>query len=186
MSLLAKICLCGDGWVGKTSLKSKYMGISFNSNYLPTLGADFAAKQVKIKFEKKDKDMRLQIWDLAGQPTFNQTRTLYYRHTVGSFLVFDITQPNSLNNLEHWIYELSIRSGSPHVSVIVLGNKNDLRKEIEDCITREEAKKFIDEHLSGKFNNIDTRIIYLETSAKTGENVDFAFQELCIKILKNM
>ncbi|MFX0181842.1 MAG: Rab family GTPase [Candidatus Hodarchaeota archaeon] len=186
MSLLAKICLCGDGWVGKTSLKSRYMGMSFNSNYLPTLGADFAAKQVKIKFENKDKDIRLQIWDLAGQPTFKQTQTLYFKHSVGSLLVFDITQPKSLSNLDHWINELSIRSGSPHISVIVLGNKIDLQKEIENSITLNEAKEFIDEHLLGKFNNIDTSIMYIETSAKTGENVDFAFQELCIKILKNM
>ncbi|MFX0171818.1 MAG: Rab family GTPase [Candidatus Hodarchaeota archaeon] len=186
MTLLTKICLCGDGWVGKTSLKSRYMGVSFNSNYLPTLGADFSAKQVKIEINKRiSKELRFQIWDLAGQPTFNQTRALYYRHAVGSLLVFDITQPNSLYNLENWMFELSTRSGAPNISVIVLGNKVDLRNEIDGCITSEEANKFVIEHLSGKFINIDKNIAYLETSAKTGENVHFAFHELGRKILEN-
>jgi small GTP-binding protein len=185
MALLTKICLCGDGWVGKSSLKARYMGVGFNSNYLPTLGADFVAKQVAINFDKStSREVRFQIWDLAGQPTFNQTRALYYRHAVGSLLIFDITQPNSLFNLENWIFELSMRSGAPNVSVIVLGNKIDLRNEVEGCITTKEAKKFVIEHLSGKFKNIDKNITYIETSAKTGENVDFAFHELGRKILE--
>ncbi|MFX0124522.1 MAG: Rab family GTPase [Candidatus Hodarchaeota archaeon] len=182
MALIAKICLCGDGKVGKTSLRNRYLGRGFQSEYLPTLGSDFVSKKATIKIGSESKEIRFQIWDLAGQPTFGQVRTLFFKHAVGSLLVFDITRPNTLYNLEKWLYELNQHSGSTNMSVIVLGNKSDLQNESPNSINGEEAKVFIEEVLTEKFENIDKKVLFFETSAKTGENVEKVFKELGVKI----
>lgn len=184
MVILAKICLCGDGEVGKTSLKDKYLGRSFQSDYIPTLGADFVFKKVIIETDSESTEIRFQIWDLAGQPAFDQVRALYFRGVAGAFLVFDITQPETLKNLGRWIEELSVHSGTSNIPVIVLGNKIDLQDESVNTFDSSKAIKFIEEQLTTKFNNIDNRISYYETSAKTGQNVDIAFQDLGLRLLK--
>ncbi|MFX1283282.1 MAG: Rab family GTPase [Promethearchaeota archaeon] len=182
MALLAKICLCGDGGVGKTSLKERYLGHGFQSNYQPTLGSDFASKKVRLRIKSSYKTLRFQIWDLAGQPSFNQVRAIYFNHAVGALLIFDITRPNTMYNLEKWINELVEHSGSPDISVIVLGNKSDLKNEKETTIDTKTAKKFITERLESKFDNINLKIRYFETSAKSGINVGKTFSTLGKKI----
>jgi len=182
VALLAKICLCGDGGVGKTSLKERYLGHGFQSDYKPTLGSDFASKKVRLRIKSKYKTIRFQIWDLAGQPAFNQVRAIYFNRVVGAFLIFDITHPNTMKNLEKWINELSRHSGSPNISVIVLGNKIDLKEEKERTIDTKTAEKFISKQLISKFDNIDKEIRYFETSAKSGKNVGKAFNILGKKI----
>jgi small GTP-binding protein len=75
--LTGKIVLCGDGGVGKTSLRRAYLGQEFNSNYLETLGADFATKIISLDFGSEEYQIKYLIWDLAGQPSFNAVRTNY-------------------------------------------------------------------------------------------------------------
>lgn len=180
MSLLTKIVLLGDGGVGKTTLRNRYLGKEFSSEYLPTLGADFASKQVKIR----EKVLKFQIWDLAGQPTFKQIRKLYYAHTVGCLAIFDITRPKSLHNLENWMFELVQHAQSPKLSIIILGNKTDKRKRLSKSISTRNARSFISKTLKSNLPELKTKITYIETSAKTGKNVERAFQELGRKILE--
>jgi len=182
MALLAKVCLLGDGGVGKTTLRNKYLGKGFGTEYLPTLGSDFVSKQVTISTSKGNKDLKFQIWDLAGQPTFKQIRKRYYRRAVGCLVVFDITRPESLYNLENWLEELIQNSGSPQIIVIILGNKIDLRKKGSSWISTDIAEQFISK-LKLKFPDLK-KMIYLETSAKTGVNVNQAFHELGQGILQ--
>ncbi|MFX0124521.1 MAG: Rab family GTPase [Candidatus Hodarchaeota archaeon] len=170
--------LCGDGGVGKTTLRDKYLGRGFQTDYTPTIGADFVSKSVILNTGSELNKIRFQIWDLAGQPTFRQVRNLYFRHTVGAFLVYDITRPETLFSLDKWINELSKHSGSVDISVIVIGNKLDLQDETKDKVKSEEARKYISGELIVNFDNINEDVTYLETSAKTGENVDAAFQRL--------
>jgi small GTP-binding protein len=178
VALLVKISLCGDGGVGKTSLRNRYLGRGFESDYVPTIGTDFVSKQVILNHGFEPKKIRFQIWDLAGQPTFRSVRALYYKHAVGAFLVYDITRPDTLFSLDKWMNELSKHSGSSDISVIVLGNKSDLQDESQDRVKSEEARKYISGELIAEFDNINENVIYFETSAKTGENVREAFHEL--------
>jgi small GTP-binding protein len=181
MVIFAKICILGDGRVGKTSLRSRYMGKDFKTGYLPTLGADFSSITVNIPMGKEEVSIRYQIWDLAGQPTFSQIRALYYYHAVGALLVYDIGNRSSFQNLQYWIKELMQHSGSPSVFINVLGNKSDLRN--EDSITTEEVEEYLSKDISLEYENLKGSIDHFETSAKTGKNVEKAFTTLGRKIL---
>ncbi|MHA1115558.1 MAG: Rab family GTPase, partial [Candidatus Heimdallarchaeaceae archaeon] len=81
-----KIVLAGDGAVGKTSIRERYMGKGFTGDYLKTIGADFASKKVKVE----DNDITFQIWDLAGQESYSAVRTTFYKGAIAAWLVFDI------------------------------------------------------------------------------------------------
>ncbi|MFX0015382.1 MAG: Rab family GTPase [Promethearchaeota archaeon] len=181
MALLMKICLLGDGSVGKTSLINRYLGKGFPSAYTPTLGTDFHSKEVSLGFRFQKKDIRFQIWDLAGQPAFEQVRKVYYHGSVGALLVFDLTRPDSFRNIERWVMEFSKNIGLPNSSIVVLGNKMDLKNEVK--ISAETVKQYIIDNLDNKYSNIDNGIKYFETSAKTGENVERAFSVLGRKII---
>ncbi|MFX0087443.1 MAG: Rab family GTPase [Candidatus Hodarchaeota archaeon] len=175
-----KVCLLGDGAVGKTALRERYLGKQFSSGYVMTIGADFAVKKTQIKTEEGEKEVKFQIWDLAGQPRFNSVRELYYKGSHGGLLVFDITRRDSFTNLPSWVDELYKNSGRGIMPIALLGNKVDLRGSADDCVTEKDAIEFISD-LKAKFN-IPYDIPYLETSAKTGVNVDESFDRLAYNI----
>ena len=177
-----KVCLLGDGAVGKTALRERYLGKQFSSGYVMTIGADFAVKKSKIMTEEGEKEVKFQIWDLAGQPRFNSVRELYYKGSHGGLLVFDITRRDSFSNLMNWVDELYKNSGRGKMPLTVLGNKVDLREEVDDPVTKEEVFTFIKELKEAK--GIPYEITYLETSAKTGANVDESFKILATSIKK--
>lgn len=182
MAIFGKVVLIGDGFVGKTTLRDRYLGRKFESEYLPTLGSDFASKNVLIKTNVGWKELTLQIWDLAGQPSFKHIRSMYYRQAAGALVLFDVTLEESLFNLERWLEELSKNVLTPKVAIVILGNKIDIRS--DTSISTETAKKVIFEEIAPKFSYLDNDIVYLETSAKTGENVERTFHLLGEKILK--
>ncbi len=185
MVILAKIILIGDGEVGKTSLRNNFLGKSFDGEYLPTLGADFAIKNITLNENGEEIKIRFQIWDLAGQPNFNQIRALYFKHCVGALIVFDVTKQDTMNNLINWLEELSVDSDSTNVSCLVLGNKIDRKGEVQSYTSPDTVKKYIQEELIGKFENIGLNIDYFETSAKTGVNVEKVFYTLGQRLYKN-
>ena len=107
MSFLMKIVLAGDGAVGKTALRERYLGKGFSSNYMMTIGADFALKEATIR----EKNIKFQIWDHAGQPRFGTVRSVYYYGCLGALLLFDVTRPDTFTNLENWLEEIFKHNG---------------------------------------------------------------------------
>jgi small GTP-binding protein len=184
MALIAKICLLGDGKVGKTSLVNRYLGKGFRSDYLPTLGSDFTSKEIHLETEHGLKEIRFQIWDLAGQPSFGQIRRVYYKGSIGALLVFDRTHPKSLTNLVHWINEFSESVSVPNYTLIILANKSDLKTQI--TVTTHDIEEFIKTNFLNSHDPSLNQIEYLETSAKTGVNVDEAFEYIGRSIIKNL
>ncbi len=178
-----KICLIGDGFVGKTSLRRRYLGENLDSDYSPTIGADFAMKDITFWKDQHTKlKIKFQIWDLAGQTKFNEVRQFYYLGTHGFLAVFDITRPETLQNLTSWLMEAKkhLKNMPPF---IVLGNKMDLRNDPAcKALPPEAGKKFVEQHA-----NLCSSVmpIYLETSALTGKNVDVAFEMITKLILKH-
>ena len=173
-----KLVLCGDGAVGKTALRERFLGKGFSSSYLQTIGADFAAKDETIG----DKLVKYQIWDLAGQQTFQQVRGTYYEGCFGALMVFDLTRPDSFENIPNWIEELWSSSKRGPVPVVLLGNKYDLLDQFPAHVTQDQVDTYLKE-LNTVCQDHQFQVPFLFTSAKTGHQVDKAFQLLGENIL---
>ncbi len=175
-----KIVLCGDPEVGKTTLRRKFMGKSYRTTYKPTIGVDFALKEFSLG---DDRTCHLQIWDLGSQEAFKSVRLMYYRSACGALLLFDITNPKSCENLSMWINEIWKNNGFGIIPVILLGNKIDLRDSMENTVDPSFGVQYAQEQ-SVFTKKHDFQVKYLETSAKTGEHVEKAFELLVGKIVK--
>jgi small GTP-binding protein len=167
-----KITLIGDGAVGKTSIRNRYMGHGFSSSHLMTLGADFAVVEKEVF---PGELWKFQIWDIAGQQIFSEVRPRFYKGSMGALLVFDITNKNSFKNCSMWIREMFRFCGKEAVPIILLANKTDLRT--KKSVQIKQAQRFIDILNKGTkgFGIVNS---LLETSAKTGQNIDLAFEKL--------
>ncbi len=166
-----KIVLIGDGAVGKTSIRKKYMGQGFRSEYLNTVGADFAYFSEKVG----ETLYKYAIWDLAGQPKFTNVRPLFYQGAFGALVVFDVTRPETLENLDFWIEELVRNTRTEGVPMIIVANKMDLYEE-GVSVSKEQAMNYV-KKLRSRFSG-EFQIGYIETSAKTGMNIKEAFATL--------
>lgn len=168
--LTFKIVLLGDGAVGKTSLRSKYMGEGFQGDYILTIGVDFATKDVS----KDGKNFKAQIWDLAGQERFKFLQEKFLKGTQGILFVYDVNRMESLESAIDWFYEVEKEIKKP-IPVVLLGNKIDT--------VPEDKRDHLPKEL--KLEAWGSKRVYpiLNTSAKTGENVDQAFDKLINEIL---
>ncbi|MFX1562899.1 MAG: Rab family GTPase [Promethearchaeota archaeon] len=152
-----KVVMMGDGRVGKTSLVLRYTKNSFSPEYKQSLGASFAVKDLVAA----QRQVKLVIWDIAGQPSFREVRRHYYSGAHGALLVYDVTEPSSFMTLHNW-YKDFIQA-VPDGTVILVANKVDLT---EQRIVPKEAG-----HMLRKW----WQIPYVETSAATAEGVKEAF-----------
>ncbi|MFW9915877.1 MAG: GTP-binding protein [Candidatus Thorarchaeota archaeon] len=191
---ILKFCLIGDGGVGKTAIRERYVGASFTKSYLPTIGADFATKTEIVD----DIEVKLLIWDLAGQPRFSIVREGYYRGARGLLLVFDVSRPDSFESAPMWLKESwkHLEKGRS-VPLMLIGNKIDLRNQNHlhtkvgrDLSTAPPLIRPLQGHaLVGEIKKLMPReaapyASYIETSAKTAQNVSNAFHKLTKMILQ--
>ena len=174
-----KVVLMGDGAVGKSSLRRRFMGKTLRATYIMTIGADFAAKTMRVG----DVDVRFVIWDLAGQPHFRTVRAEFYRGARGGLLVYDITRRKTFKNVPSWMEEFVRHARKSALAAVLVGNKVDLRGQAADVVSTEEGRQMAEE-LEARFG---IPVGFVETSALTGENVDKAFMmlaEILLKILR--
>ena len=161
---LFKICVVGDGGVGKTAVIERYIGKKFRAGYQLTIGAE-----IKVYTQNIDgKDIKFQIWDLAGQERFKFVRSSFYRGSHAVIMVFDLTKIETLFNLFTWKQEIIINIGQ-EVPIIILGNKNDLKNQVEEQIVKDYIEKLRNEFILKE-------IPYFVTSAFNGQNIVEAFK----------
>jgi len=177
-SFLFKIVLIGDGGVGKTTLRRRWMGEGFITSYILTVGADFAVKTLITPYGH---EVKFQIWDLGGQPHFKEVRKTFYAGTTGALVVYDVTNRKSYNNVFGWIEEM-LKHVNKKIPIVLVGNKIDLRNNTPDAITTEEGIK-LRRKIIEKYG---LKVLFIETSAKTGENVDKAFQVMAKLLLQEL
>jgi len=156
---LMKIIVVGESGCGKSSLLNQYVDKVYNESFVSTIGVDFKFKSITLN---SGKTAKLQLWDTAGQERFKTIVASYWRSADGVVFVFDLTDLASFEAVKHWALEADkyLRPGSQK---ILVGNKTDLVEERR--VTRE-----MGEALAASMG-----IDYIETSAKTVENVDQAF-----------
>src|SRR5271157_54109 len=162
-----KVIVCGDPSVGKTSLISRFTRNIFKRTYLATIGVHLTEKRVAVN----DKSSMLILWDIAGQSKFSTFRKQFYNGTHGVILVFDVTDPESFQDVRKWYTD--VKSSVENVVGIIIGNKTDL--DTDRQVTTQDLEELSSElGLNG-----------FETSALTGENVELAFKDLAGKLFDN-
>ena len=162
-----KILTLGETTVGKTSLLNKFTENTFSKTQFATIGIDFKLKKININ----GKTIELKIWDTAGQERYRNLTKQYYKGADGILLIFDLTKKETFLKINDWIDQLNSHFNQDEISIILIGNKKDLS---DREISYEEGNQ------RGK----ELNILYFETSAKTGENVNEAFNSLTNEILK--
>ena len=162
-----KLILIGNSGVGKSSILNRYMNKTFEESYKCTIGVDFLMKSIEIN----GKTVKLQLWDTAGQEKYKSMVASYYRGANVALVVFDITNRESFDSLPLWI-ENYYKNGPEQKNIILIGNKKDMIEERQ--VTQEEAELF------SQTNNM----IYFETSAKDGDNIDYVFTYAAEKLVE--
>jgi small GTP-binding protein len=163
-----KICMLGEGTVGKTSLVHRFIENKFQEDYKATLGVNILQKHLEIE----GNSVSVNIWDLGGQDTFENLRKLYLEGSKGALVIFDLTNRESFEKLGAWIQDF--RANQEEKPFCLIGNKADLKGQV--VVTEEEARLLAKEH----------GVNLIITSAKTGENVEKAFINLCKEVLKEI
>ena len=166
---LFKYIIIGDSSVGKSSILLRYTEGGFREEYSATIGVEFGAKNINIK----DKIYRVQIWDTAGQENFRSITRSYYKNSVCALIVYDISSKESFNNISKWMSDCKNQSPK-NILMILIGNKMDLIEKRE--VTYEEGKEFADKN----------DMLFFETSAKTGNNIDNVFYDSASNIVQKM
>ncbi|XP_017844409.1 ras-related protein Rab-26 isoform X1 [Drosophila busckii] len=158
--IMGKVIMLGDSGVGKTSLLIRFRdGRYVPSYFLSTVGIDFRNKVVVVDGTR----VKLQIWDTAGQERFRSVTHAYYRDAHALLLLYDVTNKTTFDNIRAWLGEIR-EYAQEDVVIVLIGNK-------ADCGSSERQVKREDGERLGREHNVP----FMETSAKTGLNVELAF-----------
>ena len=166
---LLKYIIIGDAAVGKSNLLLRFAQGDFKTEYQLTIGVEFGAKNIDLN----NKKFRLQIWDTAGQENYRSITRAYYKNSVCAILVYDISNRESFEHISNWV-EDCITQSPKTVFMVLVGNKSDLNEYRQ--VTFEEGQEM------AKNNNM----MFFETSAKTGENVEKIFIDSAKEIQKKI
>ena len=165
--LTIKLLILGDSRVGKTSLLLNYVDKIFPEAHISTLGVEYKEKTIN----KDNFNIRLQIWDTAGEERFRSITKNIFRNANGILFVFDVTSKDSFINIKNWIKDTE--NIDKDIKGLIIGNKIDLVDERK--ISSEDL-----EEIGQKY-----KMPFIETSAKTGLNVNESFEALIDELFKN-
>ena len=157
-----KVCMLGDSSVGKSSLCFRFVEDRFHSNISTTFGASYSSRIFSLDGIEK---VKYHLWDTAGQERFRSLTPLYYRNCDVAILVYDITSKISFHSLKDWVDQLH-QFGPPCIIVVIVGNKVD--KKQDRVVKTKNSKEYAE--------SVDA--IYVEVSAKTGENIETLFEKV--------
>jgi small GTP-binding protein len=167
-NILKKMCVIGDGAVGKTSLIRRYVAGKFDDKYIATIGTKTTAKHLEVHVGNRTSHLKLQIWDILGTRSHSKVQRRAFRSADGAFLVLDLTRRETLYSFDLWLHSLFETTGE--IPVVVLANKCDLKPDFDPDRIRVLSD--------------DYGIPYFFTSAKTGEHLEeafFALGEMMVK-----
>uniref|UniRef100_A0A0C9QW69 TSA: Wollemia nobilis Ref_Wollemi_Transcript_4500_889 transcribed RNA sequence n=1 Tax=Wollemia nobilis TaxID=56998 RepID=A0A0C9QW69_9CONI len=163
----AKLVLLGDMGTGKSSLVLRFVKGQFVEFQESTIGAAFFSQTLAVN----DTTVKFEIWDTAGQERYHSLAPMYYRGAAAAIIVYDITNNDSFTRAKKWVEELQ-RQGNPNMVMALAGNKSDMIDKSK--VSPEEAKVYA--QTNGLF--------FMETSAKTAQNVNELFYEIAQRLPK--
>ncbi|EHK16008.1 secretion-related small GTPase [Trichoderma virens Gv29-8] len=207
---IAKLVCIGDSGCGKSSLTIRLCEGRFSAHHDVTIGVEFGSRIVPVgpphspagaipslssapdepsspaglPEPRRDtsgipqKHMKLSLWDTAGQETYKSVTRSYFRGASGALLVFDLSRKATFQHVTDWLNDLR-QIAEPDIVIVLVGNKADLTQQEDNKreVTREEAEEW------ARRNGI---LEYVETSAKSGENVEKAFMRVAERIYQNI
>jgi Ras-related protein Rab-2A len=166
---LFKFIVVGDTGVGKSCMMMRFCDDKFDPQHDMTIGVEFGAKNIKVK----DKLIKIQIWDTAGQECFRSITKSYYRDSAGAILCYDTTNRASFNGIDKWLTE--IKKECPVIPKIMLvGTKTD-SVGFRQVSSQEGAA------LAEKYG-----LLFVETSSKSNIQIEKCFTDLAEEILNNI
>jgi len=171
--IMLKVIVLGESGVGKTSLLLRYVSNKFTIATKSTIGTDFLTKQIEVG----DKTVTLQIWDTAGQERFQGLGSAFFRGSDGVLFVFDVTRRETFDELERWKQTFLIQigqEGNHNFPIVIVANKVD----------RADERQVSNDEVESWARNQGLPLI--ETSAKSGQNVDEAFQQIARVVMENL
>ena len=163
-----KVLLLGDTTVGKTCFLMKYTDKTFQDIHMATIGLDYRLKTMKLK---SGKDIKLQIWDTAGQDRFRAITKNYYKGSHGIILIYDVTNLQTFENVKNWVSQIREEAAN-NVVIYIAANKIDM--EAERKVSKQEGESLAQE----------LGFPFMETSAKSGININETFEDLVERIDK--
>ena len=165
-----KIIFIGESSVGKTSIINRFLKNFFVENYECTISTELKTKILELD---KNNQAELEIWDTAGEERFSKITKQFYKDSYGAFIIYDITNRESFKRIENWIKDIN-ESASKDIIIGIVGNKNDIKKNRQ--IEYEEGENYSNNH----------NALFFEVSAKNGNNIDAAFQQMAYKIFEKV
>lgn len=178
-----KLILVGESNAGKSSLLQHFVHGRMNAVSKHTVGVEFGSRTIALATGGDDGGaaragggsgtaiVKLHCWDTAGQDRFRSMTRSYYRGAVGALVVFSLADRDSFLKLPQWLIDVRTHSG-PEVVVVLVGNKADLVEERQVTLLE-----------GSRYAQTEGCVAYIETSAVSGENVDFAFLKLARAVL---
>jgi len=166
-----KLCIFGDGGVGKTTLVNRYLTKVFDEDIKMTVGADFYVKDLEVDGKK----IVIRIWDFGGEQRFKVLLPSFAKGADGGIFMYDITRYTSVKNIDDWlsIFEKNVREKQIQIPIIMVGGKLDLQE--KRSVETEDAVELSEKHnLQG----------YFECSSKTGDRVEDIFDSITRKMMK--
>ncbi|XP_052199049.1 ras-related protein RHN1-like isoform X2 [Diospyros lotus] len=160
-NIQAKLVLLGDMGTGKTSLVLRFVKGQFYDNQEPTIGAAFFTQVLSLN----EATIKFDIWDTAGQERYHSLAPMYYRGAAAAVVVYDITSMDSFERAKKWVRELQ-RQGNPNMVTFLVANKADLESSRQ----------------AGELYAKENRLLFLETSARTAQNVNELFYDIAKRL----
>jgi small GTP-binding protein len=157
----------GSTGVGKSATIQRLLDGTFRDHATSTVGVEFKPFFVPVE----DQNVKLQIWDTAGQERFKSVSRASFRNAVGAVLAFDVTSEHSFDDVATWLHDLQ-QLANPNAFILLVGNKTDL--DADRQVGADQARDFAEQ------NKLD----YIETSAKSGQNVTETFTRLAFQIAR--
>ena len=164
-----KLITLGNSAVGKSSFILKYTDNSFSQEYLSTLGVDYKHKKIKLK---NGKDVRLRIFDTAGQERYRAVSASFIKKADGVILIYDISDLDSFKAVDNWIKSIR-ETGKEKLPIVLVGNKCDLSDDERKISLKE-----------GQDKANEFQIPFYETSCKDGINIKEALEKLIDDIIE--